>query len=91
MLSLSTVISAVSVKTVNMHETKTNFSRLVEAALQGEQVTIAKAGHPMVKLVRVEAEDSPARTGFLQGQGRIPEDFDTIHGEAISALFEGRS
>lgn len=78
-------------KTVNIHEAKTNFSRLVDAAVQGEQITIAKSGQPMVKLVRVDAEDSPARTGFLQGQGRIPEDFDAMHGEEISTLFEGRS
>lgn len=84
-------MSEVSVKTVNMHEAMTNFSRLVDAVIQGEQVTIAKAGHPMVKLVRVEAQESPARTGFLQGQGRVPEDFDEMHDEAISELFEGRS
>lgn len=78
-------------RTVNMHEAKTNFSRLVEAAVQGEAVTIAKAGRPMVKLVRVEADEAPRRTGFLLNQGRVPEDFDSMHSEEIQELFKGLS
>ena len=78
-------------RTVNMHEAKTNFSRLVAAAVAGEQITIAKAGKPMVKLVRVGAEESPPRTGFLAGHGRIPENFDTLHSEDIAELFEDAS
>lgn len=78
-------------RTVNMHEAKTNFSRLVEAAVQGEPVTIAKAGRPMVKLVRVEADEAPRRTGFLLNQGRVPGDFDSMHSEEIQELFKGLS
>lgn len=74
---------------VNMHEAKTNFSRLVDAAVAGEQITIAKAGKPMVKLVRVGAEERSPRTGFLAGQGRIPENFDILHSKEIADLFEG--
>ena len=77
------------VKTVNMHEAKTNFSRLVEAAVRGEPITIAKAGLPLVKLVRVQVEDTPARTGFLEGEGHIPDDFDTMSSDEISELFTG--
>ena len=74
-------------RTVNMHEAKTNFSRLVDAAVAGEQITIAKAGKPMVRLVRVGAEDKPPRTGFLAGQGRIPENFDALYSQEIAELF----
>ncbi len=74
-------------RTVNMHEAKTNFSRLVDEAFNGEQITIAKAGRPMVKLVRVDAEEAPSRMGFLRGQGRIPDDFDTMHAREIAELF----
>lgn len=77
-------------RTVNMHEAKTNFSRLVEAAVAGERITIAKAGRPMVKLVRVDDEESPSRTGFLRGLGRVPQDFDSMHAEEITDLFQGR-
>lgn len=73
--------------TVNIHEAKTNFSRLVEAAANGDQVTIAKAGKPMVKLVRIEAQEKPSRLGFLRGQGRVPEDFDTMGTDEINELF----
>jgi len=39
---------------VNIHEAKTHLSRLIERALAGEEITIAKAGKPQVKLVKVE-------------------------------------
>jgi prevent-host-death family protein len=38
----------------NIHEAKTQLSRLIEKALAGEEVTIARAGHPVVRLVPVE-------------------------------------
>jgi prevent-host-death family protein len=41
---------------VDMHEAKTNFSKLVEQALQGEEVIIFRSGKPLVRLVPVEAE-----------------------------------
>lgn len=40
---------------VNLYAAKTQLSKLVERAMLGEEVVIAKAGKPMVKLVRVEA------------------------------------
>jgi prevent-host-death family protein len=41
---------------VNIHEAKTHLSRLIEKALAGEDVVIAKAGHPLVRLTRIDAE-----------------------------------
>ena len=41
---------------VNTHEAKTHLSKLIERALAGEEVIIAKAGKPLVKLVRIERE-----------------------------------
>ena len=63
-------------KTVNLHAAKTHLSRLVEEAAAGEDIVIAKAGRPMVRLVRVAA--SGRRTGFgaLAGKIRIGDDFD---------------
>lgn len=40
---------------VNLYEAKTELSQLVERAMLGEEIIIAKAGKPMVKLVRVDA------------------------------------
>ena len=41
---------------VNIHEAKTHLSRLIERALSGEEVIIAKAGNPLVRLVRIEQD-----------------------------------
>ena len=40
---------------VNIHEAKTQLSRLIERALKGEEVTIAKAGHPLVRLIAIQS------------------------------------
>ena len=40
---------------VNIHEAKTNLSRLLEKVAAGEEVIIAKAGKPVARLVRIEA------------------------------------
>ena len=75
-------------KTVNMHDAKTHLSKLVDAAVKGEPFVIAKAGKPMVKVVKIEAE-APMRTGFLKGHIDIPEDFDTMFEDDIREMFEG--
>lgn len=78
-------------RTVNIHEAKTHLSRLVEQAADGEAFIIAKAGKPMVKVVPLQAEDRPAvrRIGFMDGEGMVPDDFDTMFADEIVAIFEG--
>jgi len=79
--------------TVNIHEAKTQLSRLVELAAQGESFIIAKAGKPMVKVVPLgRAETSTAsRLGFMAGEMKIPDDFDHMGAEEIEGMFSGRS
>lgn len=76
---------------VNIHEAKTQLSRLIERALAGESLVIARAGKPLVKLVRLEAPDAAQvrRLGFMQGEIRVPEDFDRMGSQEIEALFGG--
>ena len=76
-------------KTVNMHEAKTHLSKLVEGAVKGEPFVIARAGKPLVKVTVIE-DAPPPRLGFLQGQGSVPDDFDTMFADEIQAMFEGR-
>ncbi|PVM91855.1 type II toxin-antitoxin system Phd/YefM family antitoxin [Caulobacter endophyticus] len=78
-------------RTVNIHEAKTHLSRLVEQAADGEAFIIAKAGKPMVKVVPLQAEERPAarRIGFMDGEGMVPDDFDTMFADEIVAMFEG--
>ncbi len=77
---------------VNIHEAKTHLSRLVEQAAQGEPFVIAKAGRPLVKVVPLGAPDAgaPRRLGFMAGAVDVPDDFDSMGGEALLSGFEGR-
>ena len=74
-------------KTVNIHEAKTNLSRLIEGVGQGESFIIAKAGKPVAKVVPI-FEKPPQRIGFMEGQFEVPDDFDTMFAEEIRAMFE---
>lgn len=74
---------------VNIHEAKTHFSRLVDEAASGSPVIIAKAGKPVAKLVAIDAPEKPKRIGFLDGQFKVPDDFDTMCADEIEAMFYG--
>jgi prevent-host-death family protein len=71
----------------NVHDAKTNLSRLLERAAQGEEIIIAKSGRPIAKLVRMAAE--PRRPGRLKGRIRIAPDFDEPLPDEVMAAFRG--
>ena len=73
--------------TVNIHEAKTQLSKLVDQAAKGEAFVIAKAGRPLVKVSALDAPSAPQRLGFLTGQISVPEDFDHMSEAEIAALF----
>jgi len=79
-------------KTVNIHEAKTQLSKLVDEASKGESFIIAKAGKPMVKVTALSAPTGSEvqRVGFLAGQISVPEDFDQMGADEIEGLFGGR-
>jgi len=74
-------------RTVNIHEAKTQLSKLVEQAVQGEAFVIAKAGTPLVRVVSLDSPDAPRRLGFLAGEIVVPDDFDRMGDAEIAALF----
>ena len=74
-------------RTVNIHEAKTQLSKLVDAAAKGEPFIIAKAGKPLVKVVPIDAPKPPRRLGFMRGEFIVPDDFDTMYQEEIEKLF----
>lgn len=77
-------------KSVNIHEAKTNLSRLLEEVSQGTEITIAKAGKPVARLVPFEQPGNIKRVpGFLRGKIRIAVDFDAPLPSDIQAGFEG--
>lgn len=73
-------------KTYNVHEAKTNLSRLIEQAEKGEPIVIARAGKPVVRVER-NAADQPRRIGFMRGKAHIPDDFDAMAADGIAALY----
>ena len=67
---------------VNIAEAKAQFSRLVQKAMMGEEVIIARDNKPVLKLVPVEAPSKPRKPGTARGRiwispdfGDTPEDF----------------
>ncbi len=78
-------------RTVNISEAKAQLSRLVEAALRGDEVVIARAGRPLVRLEPVEMDDRPRdlELGLWAGRVRMAEDFDELPDDVLDD-FEGR-
>lgn len=75
-------------KTVNIQEAKTHLSRLVDEAGAGEEIIIAKAGRPLVRLVPVAALEGPRKLGQLAGDVWESEDCWEPDAE-LEALFYG--
>jgi len=80
-------------RTINIHDAKTQLSRLVEQAARGEAFIIAKAGKPKVKVVPLNEADTGTgkRLGFMAGEFTVPDDFDRMGGDEIEGLFAGRA
>ena len=74
-------------RTINIHQAKTQLSRLVEEAAKGESFVIAKAGKPMVKVVALDAPKAARRLGFLDGAFAVPDDFDSMGQGEIERMF----
>jgi prevent-host-death family protein len=70
----------------NIHEAKSQLSKLIERAEAGEEVIIARAGKPVVKLVPYRASEAPRTGGQWKGKVRIAVDFDELP-EDIAAAF----
>lgn len=72
---------------MNVHEAKTHFSRLLDRVAAGEEVTIAKAGKPVARLVPAGVP-SERRLGADRGRVVIAEDFDAALPADALADFE---
>jgi prevent-host-death family protein len=76
---------------VNIHQAKTQFSRLVERVAAGEEIVIAKAGKPIARLVPYAPKGAIRRPGAMRGKIRIKKNFDEPLPKEILASFEGKS
>lgn len=66
----------IQVKLVNIHEGKTHLSRLIQEALEGEEIVIARGNVPLVRLVLVESARPKRSLGWAKGQVTMAPDFD---------------
>jgi prevent-host-death family protein len=71
---------------VNVHEAKTQLSKLLEQVEKGERVVISRAGEPVAVLSAYRAAVRRRRLGLFAGQGRIHDDFDALPPDIAAAL-----
>lgn len=62
-------------KTFTIHEAKTNLSKLIEQACQGEEVVIARGPEPVVRLVPIADVKGRRQPGALRGKLRVGAEF----------------
>jgi prevent-host-death family protein len=71
-------------KTVTIHKAKTNLSRLIQEARNGEEVVIARRSEPMVRLTPVANAYGPRKPGRLKGKFKVgPEFFEPLPPEEL--------
>lgn len=75
---------------VNMHEAKSNLSKLGEKAWQGVSIVIARAGKPYLDLVPHKGRTEPRKPGRYKSQIALPKDFNDEN-EDITEAFEGEA
>jgi len=63
-------------KPVNVHDAKTHLARLLERVEAGEEITLARAGRPVAKLVPYVGRIEPRKPGLWKGRVTISDDFD---------------
>ena len=76
-------------KITNIHEAKTHLFRLIKSVIAGEEVIIAKAGKPLVKLIPYEETKQPRKPGGWEGKVIMSADFDEELPDDILAGFIG--
>ena len=72
---------------VNVHEAKTNFSKLLERVALGEEVVIAKAGKPVARLVPLKQRGHKRVLGTAKGDFVVPDDFNSPLPKRVKSSF----
>lgn len=72
----------------NIHDAKTNLSRIIERVEHGEEIIISRAGHPVAKVIPLTRGTDRAGRGSLRGKLVLAEDWDSDEvNEAIAHGF----
>lgn len=61
---------------MNIHAAKTHLSRLLQRVAAGEEITIARAGVPVARLIAIEPKQGMRPLGFAKGEIWVADDFD---------------
>jgi prevent-host-death family protein len=61
---------------VNIHEAKTQLSKLLQRVIAGEEIVIAKSGAPIARLIPYEQQPTPRTPGTAKGKIWIAPDFN---------------
>ncbi len=73
--------------TVNIHDAKTHFSRLLARVSEGEEVIIAKAGRPIARLVSIVQKPKQRLPGSAKEKIMLSDDFDAPLPDEILKTF----
>jgi prevent-host-death family protein len=76
---------------INIHQAKTQLSRLVERVASGEEIIITKSGKPIARLVPYGPKGVVRRPGTMRGKIRIKKNFHKPLPKEILASFQGKS
>jgi len=76
-------------ETVNIHDAKTNLSRLLARVELGEEIVISDRGVPVAKLVPFQKSNRRASLGLDRDRFVVPDDFNAPLPEEILKAFEG--
>jgi prevent-host-death family protein len=74
------------VRKVNVHEAKTQLSRLLEEVEAGERVVIARSGEPVAVLAPYKVAIRRRRLGLFAGEATIHDDFDELPPDIAAAF-----
>ena len=74
--------------TVNMHEAKTHFSKLIERVRRGEEIIVAKAGKPVAKLLPIAQGAQVRVPGSAVGRITLSADFEAALPNDVLDSFE---
>lgn len=73
---------------LNIYEVKTNLSKLVDQAHNGETIIIAKSGKPWAKIIPFDEQKKQFKFGTMKGKIKIADDFNEPLPDEIIDLFE---
>lgn len=71
---------------VNVHEAKSQLSKLLEEVERGERVVIARAGEPVAMMIPYKAAVRRRRLGLFEGQAKMNADFDELPSDIAAAF-----